>query len=110
LVSVMAVEWGWRDRWSLARLAAMALGVLLMCGLCWWSAPAQLDRHATWQWMLAGPATAMAAQGLTVLVSVAAGRVDWHLALSRTRELVKLETSPAGVIAFKTPATTNSCV
>jgi hypothetical protein len=81
LVSLMAVEWGWRDCWSLRQLGALGLGIAAVCTLCVWSAPAGLNPAQLLSWALAGPASAMAAQGLTVLSYLAARRIDTRLAL-----------------------------
>ena len=81
LVSLMAVEWGWRDRWSLRQLSVLALGIAAVGMLCVASAPAGLNPAQLLSWALAGPASAMAAQGLTVLSYVAARRIDTRLAL-----------------------------
>lgn len=81
LVSLLAVEWGWRDHWSLSRLCSIALGLGLLLALCWLSAPAELYQQRMWQWILSGPASVIAAQGVTVLLAMAAVRIDAHLSL-----------------------------
>lgn len=80
LVSSMAVEWAWRDRWSLPRLAAMAFVLAALCAMCWWFAPSSLDTQAVLGWIVAAPASVMAAQALTVLSTMAALRIDMYLA------------------------------
>ena len=80
LASLIAIEWAWRDRWSGRRLIAIGLSVASMAGLCVWWMPGGLDWRAAATWLLAGPASAIAAQGVTVLTAMAALRLDTHLA------------------------------
>lgn len=79
LVSLLAIEWGWRDVWSPSRLLAMAMGLASLVGLILCGAPVSLGSRELLVWALAGPASAMAAQGLTVLSAIAARRLDTFL-------------------------------
>lgn len=85
LVSLIAVEWGWRDRWSLGRLGMLTVWAAAAGVLCLWTAPDELTPGQLASWALAGPAGAMSAQGLTVLAYIAARRIDTHLSADPTK-------------------------
>jgi hypothetical protein len=89
LVSLLAVEWACRDRWSLRRLLAVVICGPIACGLCLWLAtPTAGLQSLGWQpmlrWWVAGPGSVMAAQGLTVLGYLATVRLDTHMVAKST--------------------------
>lgn len=76
LTSCMAIQWAWRDCWSITRLCCLLLAVPISFGLCLIYAPIGYDPRELAAWLIAGPASVMAAQGLTVLAGLSAARID----------------------------------
>lgn len=86
IASGIALEWAWRDGWSLNRMSLLLLAILMACGLCCSYAPDAVDSSGLASWFLAGPASVMAAQALTVLSCIAAARIDAQCSVLAERD------------------------
>ncbi|MCC6510354.1 MAG: hypothetical protein IT423_14720 [Pirellulaceae bacterium] len=67
MISLMAVQWAWHDRWSVCGLLLMLGAIPLICMGCMPWVGIERDTLALFLWMIAGPVSVMTAQGLTVL-------------------------------------------
>ena len=74
LLSILALEWAWRDKWSMRAMASTLVSVPIILALTMPWSPAARTLAENMAWIISGPLSVMAAQFMVVLIWVSSLR------------------------------------
>ena len=74
LLSILALEWAWRDNWSMRAIVSTVVSVPIIFALTMPWSPSARTLAESIAWIISGPLSVMAAQFIVVLIWVASLR------------------------------------